>query len=395
MRRYLVCFSLMLKRILKTPAFMFMLLVMLGVAVAVSLAQRGEGAENVVGILLEEDKADETDLSAVYEKWGQDFTTQVNSAEGILQFRFYESRALLIRAVENGEADCGFVIPYDLSDMLELETWHGAVTVYESSSSALTQIAKERVAAAIFTLYSEKSYVNYIRNSEAFAVAQTGIGEDIDNNVNNDEGNNIEEIVDFAKNAYESHLIDGSTFDFVYNNDNGVINGVDESKYASIQNDVDIQNTQTSTETTFRLRGVLAVCIFISGMCGLLTDCKDRKEKRFLRIAPPWIITLANVWIPTLYTSAISYAALLLTGQMGGGDLLKELFRLLIYQFLIVIYCSIIRLALRKQETIAAAIPILTLACIICSPVWIRLSTYVPVFKVLEKLFPVTYYLIP
>ncbi|MCM1049021.1 MAG: hypothetical protein NC433_11430 [Clostridiales bacterium] len=415
MRKYAVCFYLMFKRILKTPAFVFMLFVMLVIAAAVSMTEQGEKEGTVIGIVIEQ--AEIAEVSAVYEEWKQDFTSQLNSQEGILQFRFYENKDRLIRAVERNEADCGFIVPYDLKDMLTSETWRSAVTVYISSSSALTQMAKEKISAAVFTLYSEESYVNYIKNSQAFAPAQTGM----DDNVNNDKDNNIEEIVDFAKNAYESHLIDGSTFDFVYNeesnasemaeddsgsnkadisvndNDNSVINSADEPKYAGIQNNVDIQNIQNPTETTtFRLRGVLAVCIFISGMCGLLTDWKDRHEKRFLRIAPPWTITLANVWIPTIYTSAVSYAVLLLTGQIsGGGNLLKELLRLLIYQFLIVIYCSIIRLALKKQETIAAAIPILTLACIICCPVWIRLATYVPVFRVLEKLFPATYYLIP
>lgn len=396
MRRYAVCFYLMFKRILKMPAFVLMLVVMFVVAMAVSLAGCGEKAENVVGILIEKDKGSETDLSGAYEKWGQEFAAQLSSGEGILQFCFYESEDEIIRAVENGEADCGFAIPYDLSDMLEVEAWRGAVTVYTSSSSALTQMAKERIAAAVFTLYSEESYVNYIRNSEAFASAQAGMDDDIGSSVDNAADNNIEEIVDFARNAYESHLVDGSTFDFEYNGASYASEMVEGDGDRDVINDVNVKNAQNPFGSTFRLRGVLAVCIFVSGMCGLLTDWKDRKEKHFLRIAPPWTITIANVWIPTLYTSVVSYAALLLAGQMaGGGSMLKELFRLLIYQFLIVVYCSIIRIALKKQETIAAAIPILTLASIICCPIWIRLATYVPVFRVLEKLFPATYYLLP
>jgi hypothetical protein len=48
---------------------------------------------------------------------------------------------------------------------------------------------------------------------------------------------------------------------------------------------------------------------------------------------------------------------------------------------------------LRRQETIAMAIPIFALCSIVCTPVFVRLSLYVPVFKVLENMFPVTYYL--
>ncbi len=42
----------------------------------------------------------------------------------------------------------------------------------------------------------------------------------------------------------------------------------------------------------------------------------------------------------------------------------------------------------------AAAVPILTFASVVCCPVWIRLAVYMPLFRVLEKLFPVTYYLL-
>ncbi|MDE7276048.1 MAG: hypothetical protein K2N98_04225, partial [Lachnospiraceae bacterium] len=57
-------------------------------------------------------------------------------------------------------------------------------------------------------------------------------------------------------------------------------------------------------------------------------------------------------------------------------------------------YCSIIRVVLKKQEMIAAAIPLLTLLSVVCCPVWIRLALYLPFFRVLEKLFPATYYLL-
>ena len=48
---------------------------------------------------------------------------------------------------------------------------------------------------------------------------------------------------------------------------------------------------------------------------------------------------------------------------------------------------------LPRQETVAAAIPIVSLASLVCAPVFVRLAAYIPVFTVLEKLFPPTYYL--
>ena len=71
----------------------------------------------------------------------------------------------------------------------------------------------------------------------------------------------------------------------------------------------------------------------------------------------------------------------------------RQIMDLVVYQCIIMAYCVILKLLLRRQETIAAAIPILTLGSMVCAPVFVRLGTYMPVFTVLEKLFPVTYYL--
>lgn len=397
MKRYMVWFSLLMKRLLKKPVFVLMLIGMLVLVLAVSKLERGESAEALIGIMIETEPQQTELVSEAYEEWNQDFMSLLRGQEGILAFKIYESRKSLMQDVEKGELDCAFILPQDLRDKLEADAWQGAVTVYNSESSSLTEIAKERIAALVFTLYSEESYVNYIKTTPVFDTVQA-------------EGGDREEIAAFARDAYNARLLDGSTFGFIYNGDNYIRdnnNGDNDNRYIRSgnrrntseqlpENDAAGQmDVLKAPETLFYLRGVLAVCIFLSGMCGLLTDCKDRQEKRFLRIVPGFITTMANVLIPTIYTAAISLAAMLLTNQFSGvGDFVKELLKLLIYQFMIVVYCSIMRLALRKQETIAAAIPILTLACMICSPVWIRLAVYLPVFRVLEKLFPATYYLL-
>lgn len=376
MKKYSVCFSLLMKRMIKIPAFVLMLAGMLILAIAVSKLEQGERSESAAGVMIEAKTGQ--DWSKAHEEWNQSLLLLLHEQEGILSFQVYENEEKLMQAVEKGELDCGFILPQDLRDRVNEGNWQDAITLYSSPASVVTQIAKERVAAAVFTLYSEESYVNYVKNISDFDLMQTSESDK-------------EEIIAFAKSAYESHLLDGSTFGLIYN---GI--GCNENRLDGLNDNdtVGLKSGQQSSAAAFPLRGVLAVCIFLSGMCGLLTDCKDRQEKRFLRIVPDHITTMANVFVPTIYTAVVSVAALICTHQIAGlGGFVKELFRILIYQFLIVAYCSIIRLVLRKQETIAAAIPIFTLACIICCPVWIRLAVYIPVFRVLEKLFPATYYL--
>lgn len=372
MKRYLIWFSLMMKRMLKKPAFVLLLLMMPLFAVVFTKLEQGESAGNIVGIMIEMESE---------EAWNRKLLSVLAMPEpqddSIIRFRVYENREDLLRDVENGELECGIMLPGDLKERLNTGTWQDAVTIYRTASAGMTEIVKEKVASIVFTLYSEESYVNYIENTEAFSMAE-----------GNESGPAIEEIISFAQEAYEEHLADGSTFAFVYHGDDSI--GRSEK--------------EELTTPTFRLRGILAVCIFLSGLCGLLTDWQDRREERFVRIAPSQITTAVNVWIPTIYTSVIALLCLSLTGQLSAVDsgqwqiwltgVGKEAVFLLFYQFLIVCYCSIIRLILRKQEMIAAAIPMLTFASIICCPVWIRLAVYVPFFHILEKLFPATYYLL-
>lgn len=404
MKRYLIWLALLMKRMLKKPAFVLMLIGMPILALAVSKLEQNEGTEALIGIMIETEPQQTELASEAYEEWNQGFMSLLRGQESILTYTIYESKKSLMQDVEKGELDCGFLLPYDLRDKLVAGAWQGAVTVYSSGSSYLTGIAKERIAALAFTMYSEESYVNYVKTAPAFDAVQS-------------EDGSREEIAAFAREAYNAHLLDGSTFGFIYNGDNydgdsyngdnyirdnynyngdnGSGNRGNMSEELHKNNIAGRADEIKASGAAFHLRGILAVCIFLSGMCGLLTDCKDRQERRFRRIAPDYVITMVNVFVPTVYTAVVSLAALLMANQLpGAGSFMKELLKLFIYQFMIVVYCSIMRLAFRKQETIAAAIPILTLACMICSPVWIRLAAYLPVFRILEKLFPATYYLL-
>ena len=367
MKIYFIWFRLMMKRMIKKPAFLLFLLILPLMSFLIDRLGQGESAGVAAGICLEAE-----------EDMQQEFLSILKEQEGILQFRLYEEEAKLREAVEKGELDCGVLLRRDLWNGLDAGAWQNTITLYVTASSSMTEIVKEKIASVVFTIYSEENYSSYIAQSKVFTAAEEAAVK--------------EEIVSFAKAAYEAHLLDGSTFAFQYLGNSG---GIQETTQEAV------------FPVSFRLRGILAVCIFLSGLCGLLTDWKDREERRFVRFVPPVLTTMVNIWVPTIYTSVVALFSLLLTKQAaffatgyskGTASLLagvgKEAGAFLFYQFIIVFYCSIIRVVLKKQEAIAAAIPLLTLASIVCCPVWIRLAVYLPFFRVLEKLFPATYYLL-
>lgn len=374
-RQYWIWIRLLAKRLWRQPAYigLLVLIPLLGGAAGM-MEQDGQGGA-AVAVYVEEGT------------WSGQIIEELRSlkTESVLRFELCDDELEVERSVIKSEADCGFVVTEDIEDKVMGGDWSKCVTVYETSASSITGMAKERISGVIFKLYSEQCYEDYMRSS---AEEMDGISD-----------KTPEAFVSFAQDAYERHLVDNSTFRFEYKNDD---------RYSQESTDTNVINDTS----VFPIKGVFAVVIFISGMCGMLEYDRDRKEKRFLRVASNGLTYIVDIWIPTVFVSLAVLVCLWLSdgirhsnGVEGIGRLSALLSvwsvgtwavqagHLLIYQCIVVVYCIILGIILRRQETIAAAIPILSLGSLVCAPVFIRLATYLPVFGVLEKLFPVTYYL--
>ena len=397
-KQYGVWLRLLMKRLLKQPVFIALLILIPVMGYAVSALEQGGSSGAVVAVCVEKSRWSEQIVTKL-----QALSADNTAGSSVLQYHFYDSDMETERAVLKSEADCGFVIPRDIAERVMEEDWRNSILVYETNSSSITGMAKERIAGVLFQLYSEECYESYLE--------ETVQREDF---ITDDEA---KEIVAFARQAYETHLVDGSTFSFVYERqgealaaENSDINIDDRMSQEKSDRNV------TNDTSVFPVKGVFAVLIFISGMCGMLEYEKDKKEKRFLRLAPNRVTYIVNIWIPTLYTSLAVLVCLWITDALqlracsggtadipGMGEVLlgvwspgmwgKQIGSLILYQGIIVLYCCILRVLLHRQETIAVAIPILALGSLVCAPVFVKLSMYMPLFEVLEKLFPATYYL--
>ena len=361
LKQFVIWISLLSKRLWRQPAYIGLLLLIPILGYVVSMMEQEGAGGAVVSVCIEEGA------------WSNEIVDglQDQEADSVLAFAFYDDVDAMKQSVVSGAADCGFVLPSNLQEMVLDEDWRKSIIVYETSGSSITGMAKERISGVIFKLYSEQRYQKYMRQIS-------------------------EDIVDFAQDAYESHLVDGSTFEFRY---------ISNNQYSQYNSDTDdIYDT-----SVFPIKGVFAVIIFISGMCGMLEYDTDKKEKRFICMASNRLTYLVDVWIPTVFISAAVLICLWISDGMhnsGGafsirailsvwdaGMWISQTGKLIVYQCIIVLYCCILGIILKRQETIAAAIPLLSMGSLVCAPVFIRLAVYVPVFMVLEKLFPVTYYL--
>lgn len=359
-KQYSVWLRLLAKRLWRQPAFVGLLALIPILGYAVSVMEQGE--RGAVAAVCVEDGPWAEQIVEGMERQEQD---------SVLRYVFCTDAARTVRLVLRGEADCGFVLPADLAERVMEKDWRKCVTVYETPSSSITGIAKERIAQVVFQQYSEQRYAEYMETVSP-------------------------EIAEFAMDAYETHLTDASTFRFRYLYDDRSSQQTDD---AADINDMAV----------FPVKGVFAVIIFIGGMCGMLEYDRDIQEKRFLRMAPNILTYIVDIWLPTLFISVAVLICLWLSdgvrmtdGDLSLGGLLgvwgvrvwaREFGRLAAYQLIVVLYCLALGAFLRRRETMAAAIPLLSLGCLVCSPVFVRLAAYAPVFAVLEKLFPATYYL--
>lgn len=360
-KQYIIWLRLLAKRLWRQPAYIGLLVLIPILGYAVSVMEQGERGGAAVSVCVEEGA------------WSSQIADGLRreNADSVLEFALCDDPETVEYSVVSGTADCGFVIPADIEERVMNGDWRKCITVYETAQSSITGMAKERISGVIFQLYSEQCYEDYM-------------------------GQISEDIVGFAVDAYEVHLADDSTFGFRYMNDD---------QYSQYSDD----KSDTYDTAVFPIKGVFAVVIFISGMCGMLEYDKDRQEKRFLRITPNWLTYGVDVWMPTVFVSAavlvclwvsdgvrasggsFSIAALLSVWNVGVW--FSQIGQLIAYQCIIVLYCSILSIILKRQETIAAAIPILSLGSLVCAPVFVNMGAYLPVFAVLEKMFPVTYYL--
>lgn len=364
-KQYKMWLYLLVKRMWRQPVYIGLLVMIPVIGYAAGIMERGERGGATAAVCVEDGT------------WSDEIITLLSEqeADSVIRFDFCDDRGQVERCVAGEEADCGFVISSDIEDKVLNDDWKKTIEVYETASSSITGMVKERIAGVIFRLYSERHYAEYMEQIS-------------------------ESAVDFALEAYETHLVDDSTFRFRYQYYD------QNSQYIS---DSDDGNDNNVKNAVFPVKGMFAVLIFISGMCGMLEYEKDRKEKRFLRVAPDALTYLVDVWLATVFISIAVLLCLWISDGIrscgeslapdrilsvwSAGMWIRQVAGLLFYQCVIVVYCVVLRLLLRSQEMIAAAIPVFALGSLVCAPVFVRLGTYLPVFTVLEKMFPVSYYL--
>lgn len=90
----------------------------------------------------------------------------------------------------------------------------------------------------------------------------------------------------------------------------------------------------------------------------------------------------------------MSFAALIVFAVSGNVDNVgTEFLKLLWYQVIMVCYSYLLKRIFKREERFLSAMPVLVLSAAVICPVFWDLSLFLPVFKILEKVYPLSYYL--
>lgn len=291
---------------------------------------------------------------------------RLKQREGTVTFYFYDSEEQVKQEVASARAECGYCLPADLPKQLEKGKYTKIIKSYESPQSSLQTICEEVLFAEIFSLYEEATFGEQAAGLINEELEESGKAEGIREETKQELKSRAEELL-------EKYRYNGSTFQFSY------------ETYLSDP------TGEKQEGNFFPIKGILALAIYICGLCGTLDTLEDEKRGRVARLKGRRTFQILTIYIPVLMMSLVAGVSLFLAGEMQHVG--RELSGLIAYQLIMIIYCLLLKKLCGKEERLAAAMPVLVLLSVIVCPVFVDLSQFIPFFRILEKAFPMSYYL--
>lgn len=279
---------------------------------------------------------------------GKELFYSLEKEEGIFRFLAYEDKEEMIRLVENGRLECGYLFPEDFYEQLLEKGANHQVTLYYSPASSAYKISYEVVFAELFEMLSEDILTGYFKES----------------------GYETDDLLLLNRQYAE----DGSTFQFAY----------EEVGRRDIE----------AAENMDIFKGCIAVMMFLMSLLGLGNAMNLEKTWKALPGMLGRRLKSGSIHVAVLGSVLTGGCCLLIeetfTLQGGSG---RELAALMIYFVVLEVYVRILNLFIKRSRVLYGLIPALILgSCLFC-PVFIRMENYVNGAAWVSRLFPVYYYL--
>lgn len=275
-----------------------------------------------------------------------------------LEFVEVSSEEELVQDVYRGIYDCGFVLTADLDEALESRDLTESITYIYATSTTKGFVAKESVYAVLFQYLSEEILIEKVEDGSLFE----DTGED-------SSGEAVETVLEYNRNYLNS--------DEVF-----------QVEFAGDKED----GSRKEEAMADTLYGILGTCIFAAALLygryrfsaeyGNIGKKLLPKERRRL--------LAAYIFVPVLIAGIVLQA---LTGWMEGKQEPGRFFAMIFFCLLCTVWTFLFSALFRREQKYLCSIcAVLILNCLIC-PVFFDLSVYIPAVGVVQKVFPLFYYL--
>jgi len=293
--------------------------------------------------------------------------TSVSTADALLGdtsvFEFYscDSAEALYTSIENGDTDCGYIFSKDLTKQLDSKSYKGCITVIKNSSEFISSLSNEILFSALFRVYGKNIAINYINESSLFSSIKASA-------------------IKITNEKYDYYVNGAATFHIDFNTleSNGDTNSL---------------NAIAVEKSSFPVRGILSILIFVAGLFGCVQWLKDSEDGVFAPMSYSFhrISRILYIMIPTLLFAISSLITIYLANvQVSPWIELKSMF---LYVLLIIVFCILLSYVIRKSTLLISLIPIFIIGSLVLCPVFINIAAFLPVANILNKLFLPYYYL--
>lgn len=340
LRRLVLWYGLLSKRLFRRPAFWILLLCVPLLSGALAAAAKQDSG--VVRVAL---------VCGAESGPARRCADRLLSADSLVRCAEYDTEDAALDALRRAAADAAWIFRDNAGEELERfvdrRGTHGVVRVVEREDTVFLRLAREQLAAA---LYPEASRVLF----RSFLRALPGVPEDSPDVL-------FEEYYDTA--AAEEPVI-------VFAHLDGSAAGGADYLVAPV-------------------RGLLALLMMLTGLASAMAFCADERRETFLRLRAPQrrflpflchISALLPVGIAALL--ALRFAGLL-------GPLPRELGLMLLYCAAAAAFSELLRKLCRTAPRLGALIPVLMAVMLALCPVFFDLKRP----EILQRLLPPWYYL--
>lgn len=345
--RYLIIMWLFIKRLIKNPAFICMIIIMPLLVTIFNKVDTKEEKGILVGVYHEDEELSKLVCEALKEK------------EGYIKFLSYNNKDEMIEAVETKKLECAYIFPPDFKERLDNYKIKRCITCIESPATILSSLSDEVVFAGIIGEYGKNIAIDFAK----------------ENNIVIGDGSTNKENI--ARN-YERFNTPGKTFYIDY-------------KYieADEENSVEVKDKTM----TYAIHGMVSLLILISGLFGAVKWFEDEKRGLYssFNTTEKVLIGFISILAPTVIMALSGILTIYLSNTYTYMS--REFMAMGLYTLLVCGFSYLLKLMVKSGTDICVILPVITIGSLIFCPVFIDISKFILFISYINKLFPTFYYL--